>query len=95
MKPKITDEIADDELDEIEQRCNAATAGPWRSSVEGRDHQSGSSFIRTGTDSTRADDIEMSGASIADYDFIAHARQDLPRLVEAVRALKARIQRSS
>jgi hypothetical protein len=35
-------------LDEIERRCNAATHGPWRSYVEGRDHSSGSTFIMTG-----------------------------------------------
>ena len=39
--------ISDTELAEIEQRCAAATPGPWRAFVEGRDHESGSSFIQT------------------------------------------------
>ena len=71
-------------LDDIERRASRATAGPWTSFVEGRDHVSGSSFIRTG-----ADDIELSGATIDDQDFIAHARQDIPALIAEVRRLLA------
>ena len=33
--------IPDEELDAIEVRCNAATPGPWKSYIEGRDHESG------------------------------------------------------
>jgi hypothetical protein len=69
-------------LDDIEQRATRATAGPWTSFVEGRDHTSGSSFIRTA-----GDDIEMSGATIDDQDFIAHAREDIPALIAEVRRL--------
>ena len=69
-------------LDDIEQRAMRATAGPWTSFVEGRDHTSGSSFIRTA-----GDDIEMSGATIDDQDFIAHAREDIPALIAEVRRL--------
>jgi hypothetical protein len=76
--------IRDTELAEIEQRCAAATPGPWRAFVEGRDHESGSSFIQTA-----ATDIELSGATEADYDFIASARQDMPRLLAIVRTLRA------
>ena len=71
-----------DWLDDIEQRATRATAGPWTSFVEGRDHTSGSSFIRTA-----GDDIEMSGATIDDQDFIAHAREDIPALIAEVRRL--------
>ncbi|WP_275903561.1 hypothetical protein [Acinetobacter beijerinckii] len=45
------------------------TQGPWISYVERRDHESGSSFIMTG-----AEDIELTGATIADQDFIASAK---------------------
>ena len=51
--------------------------------IEGRDHESGSHFIRTA-----GEDIELIGASVADQDFIASARQDVVRLVRAVRMLK-------
>ena len=74
--------LESDWLDDIEQRATRATAGPWTSFVEGRDHTSGSSFIRTA-----GDDIEMSGATIDDQDFIAHAREDIPALIAEVRRL--------
>jgi hypothetical protein len=70
-------------LEEIERRCGMATPGPWKSFVEGRDHISGSDFIRTG-----ADDIYLTGATIADQDFIANVRQDLPALLQEIRALR-------
>ena len=76
--------MTDMELDEIRTRCDRASPGPWKAWVEGRDHTSGTSIVETG-----ADDIEMSGATEGDYDFIAHARQDVPRLVDEVRRLKA------
>jgi hypothetical protein len=79
-------EITDVELREMAARAAAATAGPWKSFVEGRDQTSGSDFIRTG-----GDDIELTGATTADQDFIAHAREDVPRLVNEVRALRDRL----
>ena len=75
--------LNDQQLQEIECRVNAATAGPWISFIEGRDHSSGSSFIRTSSEG-----IELSGATQADQDFIAHARQDLPLLLAEVRRLR-------
>ena len=76
------------ELEAIRKRCDAATAGPWESFVEGRDHLGGNSFIRTGGIDDRFPDIELLGASTADQDFIAHARQDIPRLLEEIERLK-------
>jgi len=77
--------VLDDKyLNEIRARADAVTAGPWRAQVEGRDHTSGSSFIQTGSGAGRGADIELSGATPADYDFIAHARQDLPLLLDEV-----------
>ncbi|MBB6523793.1 hypothetical protein [Pseudoteredinibacter isoporae] len=82
----------DKELQEIQDRCNAATCGPWVSYVEGRDHVSGSDFIMTGEGENRGDDIELSGATTADQDFIAHSRQDVPRLLEEIRRLRVLLQ---
>jgi hypothetical protein len=79
----VTQSISTEMLSQIEQRCAAATQGPWKSLVEGRDHGSGDSFIKTG-----GSDIYLSGASLADLDFIAHARQDVPALVQELRALR-------
>lgn len=72
------------ELAEIVRRCDLATGGPWKSYVEGRDHDSGSSFIET-----EGNDIYLSGASISDQDFIAEARQDVPKLLAELQRLKA------
>jgi hypothetical protein len=55
----------------VRARSFAATRGPWKAYIEGRDHESGSSFIMTGERANRGEDIELSGATVADYDFIA------------------------
>ena len=73
-------------LKEIASRHERATPGPWKSFVEGRDHASGSNFIRTA-----GEDIYLTGASIADQDFIANAHQDVPALIREVRRLRARL----
>ena len=77
--------MTDDELQTIKRLCEAATPGPWRAFIEGRDHLAGSSFIQT-----PVDDIELSGATDADYDFIANARQDIPRLLDEIHRLRAK-----
>lgn len=83
-----SDALSEEELNAITARCDATSAGPWVSMVEGRDHTSGSSFIMTGPADQRGEDIELSGATIADQDFMAHARQDVPRLVQEIRRLR-------
>jgi hypothetical protein len=80
MEPILTD----DEIAEIARRCEAATPGPWRSYIEGREEMSGSDFIMTG-----GEDICLTGATHADQDFIAAARTDTPRLVAEILRLKA------
>lgn len=42
----------------------------------------------TGQGSNRKEDIELSGATVADQDFIAAARQDIPRLLREIIELK-------
>ena len=74
--------MSEEEIMEIEQRCDASTPGPWKSYIEGRDHTSGDSVI-----TTAGDDIYLSGATLADQDFIAAARQDVPRLIAEIRRL--------
>jgi hypothetical protein len=76
-------ELSREELRKILERCNASTPGPWESFIEGRDHLAGSDFIRTG-----GDDIELLGATHEDQDFIANARQDIPRLVNEILRLR-------
>jgi hypothetical protein len=76
-------EISEEELQVIERRCAEATPGPWISYIEGRDHLSGDSFIMAGEK-----DIYLTGATSADQDFIAHTKQDIPKLIEEIRRLK-------
>jgi len=87
--------LTDEEIAAIRARGAAATPGPWRSYIEGRDHTSGSSFIMTGEGDLRGEDIELSGATPADQDFIAHARQDIPRLLAELQRLRNLGQRAS
>ena len=82
--------ITQEELEQIRQRCLAATPGPWKSYVEGRDHNSGSNFIMTGLGQNRGNDIELIGATVADQDFVACARQDIPRLLDEIERLRRR-----
>jgi hypothetical protein len=81
------------ELQEMEARAAAAQPGPWKSWVEGRDFQSGSNFIQTGQGADQGEDIEMTGATVEDQDFMAAARQDIPRLIAEVRRLRGLLNR--
>ena len=76
-----SDTLDDLELEAIRARCDGATVGPWRAFVEGRDHRGGDSFIRTGGLDDGSPDLYVTNATIADLDFIANARQDIPRLL--------------
>lgn len=80
--------IDERQLQEIRARADAASPAPWKPQVEGRDHESGSSFVMVGEGAGRREDIELSGAGPADYDFIAHARNDIPLLLEEVARLQ-------
>lgn len=91
--------LSDEELKMITQRCDAATRGPWKAYIEGRDHTSGDTFILQGV-GPQARDLYLSvskregagleAASDADHDFIANARQDIPRLLEEIERLQGR-----
>jgi hypothetical protein len=87
MSPR-TNGLTEEDSQKIRERCDAATPGPWKSFIEGRDHTSGSSFIMTGRPGSRGNDIELSGATDADQDFIAHAREDIRLLLEEIDRLK-------
>lgn len=90
--------MTDEELDQIDARAEAALPGPWRSFVEGRDHLGGDNFIRTGGHDDSAPDMYVTlsycdnespkPADAALLDFIASARQDVPRLVAELGRLR-------
>ena len=85
--------LTEKELEEIEKRANQTQNGPWKAYIEDRDHESGSNFIMTGLAENRGEDIEMFGATIADYDFIANAKQDIPKLIAEIRELKKKLEK--
>ncbi|MDR6922471.1 MULTISPECIES: hypothetical protein [Chryseobacterium] len=77
-----------EELISILEICNKATQAPWTSCIEGRDFDSGSGFIMTGKDENRDYDIEFVSIKSADQDFIAMARNVIPKLVDDILRLK-------
>jgi hypothetical protein len=87
------DDLTEEDLRIIEERAAAATPAPWESFVEGRDHLAGDNFIRTGGLDDSCPDLyvshDLKPAPVQDQDFIAHARQDVPRLAAEVRRLRA------
>lgn len=89
MNMIMSKSLTEADLDAIEERALRASVGPWKSYIEGRDHVGGSSFIMVGEGADRRGDIELIGATVADQDFVAEARQDIPTLVAEVRALRA------
>lgn len=95
MSIRVFAGLDDDELARIAQLAEAATAGPWISYVAGRDTDVETSRIELGSCNELGsfDSIELIGGRAADHDFIASARQDVPRLVEEVRILRARLSR--
>ncbi len=76
--------LSDRELSEMRQRAERAAKAPWKAFVEGRDMDCGATFIRT-----QGADIELIGAAEADCDFIAHAREDILRLLDEIEALRS------
>jgi hypothetical protein len=93
---RMSNGITDEELDAIEARTEAATKGPWKAFVEGRDHWGGDNFIRTGGLDDAAPDMYVTlyfgtnkvPAPPSDLDFIACSRRDILRLVEEVRRVR-------
>ena len=78
-------------LDEIAARADAATEGPWRAlgtGAAGGDHwyicDDGEAIA-----SISAQDCINEDQREPDAEFIAHAREDVPKLVEALRAVEA------
>jgi hypothetical protein len=93
MNSRESDDLSAEELQRIERLVDAATPGPWISYVVGRDAHAQSNCIELGSCNELGSFsyVELIGSSVADQDFIAGARQDIPRLLREVRALRARL----
>ncbi len=87
MRTQLETDLTERDLDSMERRSRTAAPGPWISYVVGRDFEAGLNYIEV----SYCDTMEVLGASAADQDFIAHARDDLPRLINEVRRLRAEL----
>jgi hypothetical protein len=75
-------------LDSVRTRCEASTNGPWKASIEDRDHPlGGESVILRGINGSE-NDLYLFGGTVQDYDFVACARQDVPLLLDEIEQLK-------
>jgi hypothetical protein len=82
------------ELDALRQLSQSLDTPTWRAMIEGRDMQSGDTFIMVGSDSdnSRLDDLFVSDqqgrADPSLVDLVVALRNDFPTLVENVHALR-------
>jgi chromosome segregation ATPase len=80
--------LTPERLSEIEKRCNAATAGPWR-----YDYVDGESYCVLAKTNTISDLVCTMAGTAKDCDtadFIAHARTDIPDLLSEIKRLRER-----
>ena len=91
MSMHAFDQLSEEELDRMERRVAAATVGPW---LPESAEAANVSVIELGSCNELGTfkSIELVGASAADHEFIVNARQDIPRLLQEVRQLRARLQ---
>ena len=83
----MTKSLSKTYLNTTRKRCDAATPGPWTSIIEGRDQAlGGASFIQR--DKYGMSDLYLHGGTVEDQDFIAHARQDIPLLLDEIERLR-------
>ena len=74
-----------DLLDEIQDRADRATEGPWEAySVPASRREAGYSAVEVSDTEVQ---VTRDAGSWFDADFIARARDDVPRLVAALRAV--------
>jgi hypothetical protein len=92
MEPMALD---DDELSRLLRLSERGDAPPWRSFVEGRDHDSGDTVILVGAEGDRREDLYLhrdSGpADAAMYDLVAEARNALPSLIAEIWRLRSEV----
>lgn len=74
-------------LSEITARVEAATAGPWRSRVNGQ-----KPYKHVAFSAHRDEMYTTSPLDAGDSDFIAHAREDVPYLLAEVARLRGALE---
>ena len=83
-----TDPLAAEALDEIDARAARASLGPWRTHVVNGDHSVRDARGEPVASAARVYRDCPLGLDADDARFIAHAREDVPRLVAEVRRLR-------
>lgn len=82
-------------IKEAQARCNAATKGPWRLQTYSNYGDAVIYAEKCGCVAERWDGngapSERTKATRANFDFIAHARQDLPAALEIIVAVRAQL----
>lgn len=84
-----------DALGQIKERAEKATEGPWAYEPEacgpgGEWYRPARAYAEIGLygpDGVEGEELTVGGGLTADAEFIAHARTDIPRLVEAIEAV--------
>ena len=93
MEPGALD---DEALDRLARLSELGDPPPWTSMVEGRDHDSGDTFIMIGVDRARRADMYLSRdggpAGVLIHDRVEEARNALPLLIEEVRRLRSQLE---
>jgi hypothetical protein len=87
MEIAVAGALESGELGAIARRAARATPGPWQFALEGRNHRGGEDVVNTADN-----DIYLTGATIDDCDFIAQARQDVPKLVAEIERLNSLVE---
>ena len=81
--------LSEEELRAIAARCNAASPGPWKAFLEEDGGIGGSNVIWVSDAEDQPDLYLWLGTKIAprgDFEFVAQARQDIPRLLSELNA---------
>lgn len=87
--------ITESELDRIKERLKGITPGPWKADygnweIESENEETSRDSICSfaPSDRTRVDGTDNPIHFMDDAEFIAHARSDIPRLIEEIERLK-------
>ena len=92
LLPQIST-LSEDELNQIQKRCDNVTFAPLQVDLADDDHIN-NNFISLRTEQQQNKDIKLINATDAEHDFIAHARQDIPKLLNEIRRLKTIISKN-
>jgi|GEM_PF-3101132 len=80
-------------LEEIRERAEKATAGPWEFSIKDRKNSEPRNLIEVNREEDKLNIIQDVWGR-EDAEFIAHARQDIPYLLEALQQAQEELNRS-